>query len=91
MDLPNPSSDTNLVSKRVQVTRRALFARDLSVWGYELMCPAHEGHGGERSSAEVALLNALAEFGAARRLAFLESGEPVTKPSQRRPTSRRKA
>lgn len=63
VDLPNPSSDTNLVSKRVQVTRRALFARDLSVWGYELMCPAQEGPSGERSSAEVALLNALAEFG----------------------------
>jgi uroporphyrinogen III methyltransferase/synthase len=39
-----------------------------------------------------ALAEALAEFGAARRLAMLEAGEPVTKPSQRRRTSaRRKA
>ncbi len=44
----------------------------------------------EKPSVEV-LADALAEFGAARRLAFLESGEPVTKPSQRRPSSRRKA
>jgi uroporphyrinogen III methyltransferase/synthase len=39
-----------------------------------------------------ALAEALAEFGATRRLAMLEAGEPVTKPSQRRRTSaRRKA
>ena len=44
----------------------------------------------EKPSVDV-LADALAEFGAARRLAFLESGEPVTKPSQRRPSSRRKA
>ncbi|CAN5415980.1 bifunctional uroporphyrinogen-III C-methyltransferase/uroporphyrinogen-III synthase [soil metagenome] len=43
----------------------------------------------EKPSVEV-LADALAEFGAARRLAFLEAGEPVTKPSQRRPSSRRK-
>ena len=42
-------------------------------------------------SVEV-LAEALAEFGAARRLALMEAGEPVTKPSQRRRTSaRRKA
>ncbi|AXT86685.1 bifunctional uroporphyrinogen-III C-methyltransferase/uroporphyrinogen-III synthase [Aeromicrobium sp. A1-2] len=41
-------------------------------------------------SVEV-LADALAEFGAARRLAFLEAGEPVTKPSQKRPSTRRKA
>ena len=63
VDLPNPSSDVSPLSKRVQVTRRALFARDLSVWGYELMCLAQEGPNGERLTAEVALLNALAEFG----------------------------
>ncbi len=34
---------------------------------------------------------ALAEFGAARRLAMIEAGEPVTKPSQRRPSARRRA
>lgn len=61
MDLPNPNQSSG--QKRVQVTRRALFARDLSVWGYELMCPAVEGPNGERLSAEVALLNALAELG----------------------------
>lgn len=44
----------------------------------------------ETPSVEV-LADALAEFGAARRLAFLEAGEPVLKPSQKRPTSRRKA
>ncbi|MGH8776508.1 MAG: uroporphyrinogen-III synthase [Jiangellaceae bacterium] len=39
-----------------------------------------------------ALAESLADFGAARRLALLEAGEPVTKPSQRRRTSaRRKA
>ena len=37
------------------------------------------------------LADALAEFGTARRLAFVEAGEPVTKPSQKRPSSRRKA
>jgi len=44
----------------------------------------------ETPSVEV-LADALASFGAARRVAFLEAGEPVTKPSQRRPSSRRKA
>jgi uroporphyrinogen III methyltransferase/synthase len=44
----------------------------------------------ETPSVEV-LADALAEFGAARRLAQIEAGEPVTKPSQRRPSSRRKA
>jgi uroporphyrinogen III methyltransferase / synthase len=34
---------------------------------------------------------ALAEFGTARRLAMIEAGEPVTKPSQRRPSARRRA
>jgi uroporphyrinogen III methyltransferase/synthase len=44
-------------------------------------------------SVEV-LVDALADFGAARRAALLEQGQPVTKPSERRPrtqTSRRKA
>ena len=44
----------------------------------------------ESPSVEV-LADALAAFGAARRVAFLEAGEPVTKPSQRRPSTRRKA
>ncbi|WP_425548496.1 uroporphyrinogen-III synthase [Aeromicrobium panaciterrae] len=44
----------------------------------------------ESPSVDV-LADALAEFGAARRLAFLDAGEPVTKPSQRRPSTRRKA
>ena len=44
----------------------------------------------ESPSVEV-LTDALAEFGAVRRLGFLEAGEPVTKPSQRRPSTRRKA
>jgi EAL and modified HD-GYP domain-containing signal transduction protein len=61
LDLPNPTPKAS--TTRVQVTRRALFARDLSVWGYELMCPVLEGPNGERLSAEVALLNALAELG----------------------------
>ena len=63
VDLTNSNADASLLHKRIQVTRRALFGRDLSVWGYELMCTAQEGPNGERSSAEVALLNALAEFG----------------------------
>lgn len=44
----------------------------------------------ETPSVEV-LADALAAFGAARRLALIEAGEPVTKPSQRRPSSRRKS
>ena len=44
----------------------------------------------ETPSAEV-LADALADFGAARRLALLEAGEPVTKPSERRPVPRRRA
>jgi uroporphyrinogen III methyltransferase/synthase len=41
-------------------------------------------------SAEM-LAHALALFGAARRRALLEAGEPVTRPSQRRTSARRKA
>jgi uroporphyrinogen III methyltransferase/synthase len=37
------------------------------------------------------LVDALADFGAARRSSFLEQGQPVTKPSERRPSARRKA
>jgi len=37
------------------------------------------------------LTDALADFGAARRLALLDAGEPVTKPSERRPPARRRA
>jgi uroporphyrinogen III methyltransferase/synthase len=41
-------------------------------------------------SVEV-LVDALADFGATRRASFLEQGQPVTKPSERRPSARRKA
>ncbi|HEX6248637.1 MAG TPA: uroporphyrinogen-III synthase [Nocardioidaceae bacterium] len=41
-------------------------------------------------SVEV-LVDALADFGAARRASLIESGEPVTKPSERKPSARRKA
>lgn len=61
LDLPNPNPGPS--NRRVQVTRRALFGRDLSVWGYELMCTAQEVPNVERLSPEVALLNALAELG----------------------------
>lgn len=44
----------------------------------------------EEPSVEM-LADALAEFGAARRLQLVESGEPVLRPSQKRPTSRRKS
>ncbi len=37
------------------------------------------------------LVNALADFGATRRAALVEAGEPVTKPSDRKPSSRRRA
>ena len=37
------------------------------------------------------LVDALADFGAARRAAMLDSGQPVTRPSERRPATRRKA
>jgi uroporphyrinogen III methyltransferase/synthase len=36
------------------------------------------------------LVDALADFGAARRLEMLESGQAVTKPSERKPTTRRR-
>jgi uroporphyrinogen III methyltransferase/synthase len=35
------------------------------------------------------LIDALADFGAARRIAMLEAGEPVTRPSERKPSARR--
>lgn len=37
------------------------------------------------------VVDALADFGASRRAAMLEAGQPVTKPSERRPSARRKA
>ncbi|WP_134741210.1 uroporphyrinogen-III synthase [Nocardioides sp. 503] len=37
-----------------------------------------------------ALVDALADFGAARRLAMIEAGDPVTKPSSRKPSARRR-
>jgi uroporphyrinogen III methyltransferase / synthase len=36
------------------------------------------------------LVDALADFGAARRVAMVEAGEPVTRPSERKPAGRRK-
>lgn len=44
----------------------------------------------ETPSVEV-LAEALADFGARRRAAQIEAGEPVTKPSERRPGSRRRS
>jgi uroporphyrinogen III methyltransferase/synthase len=41
-------------------------------------------------SVEV-LVDALADFGASRRAALIESGQPVTKPSDRKPSARRKS
>ncbi len=41
-------------------------------------------------SVEV-LADALADFGSARRAALVEEGQPVTKPSDRRPSARRRA
>jgi uroporphyrinogen III methyltransferase/synthase len=41
-------------------------------------------------SAEV-LADALADFGATRRASLVEAGQPVTKPSERRPSARRRA
>ncbi len=38
-----------------------------------------------------AVVDALADFGATRRASLLESGQPVTRPSERRPATRRKA
>jgi uroporphyrinogen III methyltransferase / synthase len=37
------------------------------------------------------LVDALADFGATRRLSLIEAGQPVTKPSDRKPSARRKA
>jgi uroporphyrinogen III methyltransferase / synthase len=37
------------------------------------------------------LAGALADFGAARRAALIEAGQPVTKPSERKPAARRRA
>jgi uroporphyrinogen III methyltransferase / synthase len=36
------------------------------------------------------LVDALADFGAARRAALVEAGQPVTKPSERKPSARRR-
>lgn len=36
------------------------------------------------------LVDALADFGASRRIAMVEAGQPVTKPSDRKPSGRRK-
>ena len=44
----------------------------------------------ESPSVEV-LADALAEFGRQRRVAMIEAGTPVTKPSQRKPSSRRRS
>ncbi|MGL5827024.1 MAG: uroporphyrinogen-III synthase [Nocardioides sp.] len=38
-----------------------------------------------------ALVDALADFGARRRLALIDAGQPVSKPSDRKPSARRKA
>ena len=38
-----------------------------------------------------ALADALADFGASRRIAMVEAGQPVTKPSERKPSARRKS
>jgi uroporphyrinogen III methyltransferase / synthase len=38
-----------------------------------------------------ALVEALADFGARRRLSLIDAGQPVTKPSDRKPSARRKA
>jgi uroporphyrinogen III methyltransferase/synthase len=38
-----------------------------------------------------AVADALAEYGATRRLALIEAGEPVTRPSERRAAARRRA
>jgi len=38
-----------------------------------------------------ALAEAIAEYGASRRLSLIEAGEPVTKPSDKRPSGRRRA
>ncbi|QLQ11665.1 MAG: uroporphyrinogen-III synthase [Nocardioidaceae bacterium] len=43
------------------------------------------------SPAVEVLVDALADFGSARRAAMIEAGQPVTKPSERRPSARRKA
>jgi uroporphyrinogen III methyltransferase/synthase len=55
-----------------------------------------EGHGlrvdvmAPNPSAEE-LADALADFGAARRASMVDAGQPVTKPSERRPAGRRRA
>jgi len=36
-------------------------------------------------------MDALAAFGSTRRASLIESGQPVTRPSERRPSARRKA
>jgi uroporphyrinogen III methyltransferase/synthase len=43
-----------------------------------------------KPSVEV-LVDALADFGASRRASMVEAGQPVTRPSERKPSARRKA
>lgn len=47
----------------LHVVRRAIFARDLSVWGYELMSGGAPESGTGDSGSDVQLLNAIAELG----------------------------
>ncbi|WP_164992854.1 hypothetical protein [Streptomyces lydicus] len=48
-------------------------------------------HAGSPTAVGERTAKALADFGAARRDAAVEAGDPVARPSERRPGSRRRA
>ena len=66
--------------------RRKVGLEEQSRWVFNRMA----GFYAARPAYPAELVDALADFGASRRAAMLEAGQPVTKPSERKPTSRKK-
>jgi c-di-GMP phosphodiesterase len=63
--VPEESASRRPVFEResVHLVRRPILAVDLSVWGYELVCPGTAATGTQHVGSEARLLNALAELG----------------------------
>lgn len=57
------TSSQATVPSSLHVVRRAIFARDLSVWGYELMAGGAPESSSHENPSDVRLLNAIAELG----------------------------
>lgn len=63
MSLALETSNQEAAPSNLHVVRRAIFARDLSVWGYELMPGGAPESGAGENSSDIRLLNAIAELG----------------------------